>query len=183
MVPNWYVVTGGPSCGKTTTLAELEKLGYTTLPEAARTVIDEELAQGKTLEQIRNDEIDFQDRVLQRKIKIENTHNQNELTFFDRGMHDTKAYLQMYDWQPTPAQERAIRKSTYKAVFLLDSLPAFENDYARVEDKVFTDKIAGLLQKVYEDCGIEVIPVPVLSPRQRAQFILDKANDISGGIL
>lgn len=179
MTPNWYVITGGPSCGKTTTLAELEKLGYATLPEAARVVIDEGIAAGSTIAQIRKDEIGFQDKVLKRKVDVENTQSKNALTFFDRGMHDTKAYLQMYDEVLTPEQSKAIKNAQYKAVFLLDPLLKFENDYARTEDKEFTKKITGLLRQAYEDYTITVITVPILSPKKRAQFILEKTKKIT----
>ena len=45
---SWYVITGGPSTGKTTLLEELAKRGYKTIPEVARVVIDEGIAAGKT---------------------------------------------------------------------------------------------------------------------------------------
>jgi len=49
----WYVITGGPSSGKSTVLSCLEKMDYRIIPEAARVLIDEEMAKGKTLEEIR----------------------------------------------------------------------------------------------------------------------------------
>src|SRR6185312_6669514 len=48
--PPHYVLTGGPCAGKTTVILELQKRGYHVLEEAARSVIDEMLAQGKTLD-------------------------------------------------------------------------------------------------------------------------------------
>lgn len=36
----WCVLTGAPSCGKTTVLKALESLGYTSVPEAARAYIE-----------------------------------------------------------------------------------------------------------------------------------------------
>ena len=52
---HWYVITGAPSSGKTTLLRELEKAGYRVIHEVARTIIESELAQGRTLKQIRSD--------------------------------------------------------------------------------------------------------------------------------
>ena len=37
---NWYVITGGPSTGKTTTIDLLQKQGYHTTIEHARHYID-----------------------------------------------------------------------------------------------------------------------------------------------
>ena len=91
----WYVVTGGPATGKTTLLAELEKLGHTTLPEAARIIIDQGIAEGKTVAEIRADEAQFQLKILMHKRRTEKYHPEDMLTFFDRGMHDTLAYLKL----------------------------------------------------------------------------------------
>ena len=56
---NWYVITGGPSTGKSKTIDYLAYLGYLIRPEVARILIDDELSKGKTLEEIREDEINF----------------------------------------------------------------------------------------------------------------------------
>ncbi len=39
---NLFVISGGPGAGKTTTLPELEKLGFPHVPEAARLIIQEQ---------------------------------------------------------------------------------------------------------------------------------------------
>ena len=80
---NWYVITGGPSAGKTTLLAELEKLGYKTIPEAARTLIDEAVAEGIDVNALRVDEKRFQEDVARLKESIETTHDASTPTFFD----------------------------------------------------------------------------------------------------
>lgn len=181
MIPNWYVITGGPSSGKTTLMRELEKLGHTTVHEAARSVIDEGLARGKTLQEIRRDEMKFQEAVLRLKLETELTHDKETLSFLDRGVHDTAAYYQFYKWELDHTIKDALKSAKYKAVFLLDHLPHFEKDYARTEDKHFTHTLKELLRHTYESHNLKVIDVPVLSPKQRAQFILDAVDNISGG--
>lgn len=59
---NWYVLTGGPCSGKSTTLEYLSSRGYLVVPEMARVVIDEE---------IRADAFGFQVKILDRKIQLE----------------------------------------------------------------------------------------------------------------
>ena len=44
---NWYVITGGPGCGKTTTVNQLNMLGYHTTIEHARHFIDTQMITGK----------------------------------------------------------------------------------------------------------------------------------------
>ena len=93
--PNWYVITGGPSSGKTTVLNELAKLDYLIYPEAARVFIDKEMAKGKSREEIRGDEAKFQKGVLTIKIKVEKEALKNKVVFFDRAIPDSIAYYQI----------------------------------------------------------------------------------------
>ena len=51
---NWYVITGGPGSGKTTTLNYLNMLGYHTTIEHARHFIDTQMITGKTVNEIRS---------------------------------------------------------------------------------------------------------------------------------
>lgn len=64
----WYVVTGGPSSGKTTTVEILKKRGYRTTIEHARHYIDTQLVTGKTVEEVRRNQIEFQHRILHMQI-------------------------------------------------------------------------------------------------------------------
>ena len=48
---NWYVITGGPSSGKTTTVNLLKERGYITTFEHARHYMDTQRVSGKTAAQ------------------------------------------------------------------------------------------------------------------------------------
>lgn len=171
----WFVITGGPSTGKTTLLAELTKHGLTTVPEAARLVIDEGLAAGHTLEQLRADEEAFQNKVFNRKIKIEQKLSEaaNDIVvFLDRGLHDTIAYFKAYNYQINDVITKACKAHSYQKVFLLNQLDTFEEDYARTESAEFVAKLHDLLREAYESSGLEVIEVPVMPPKERADFVL-----------
>ncbi|HMI09472.1 MAG TPA: ATP-binding protein [Candidatus Saccharimonadales bacterium] len=169
---NWHVITGGPSTGKTTLLAELEKMGYHTIPEAARTVIDDALGRGATVEDLRRDEKWFQEEVTRLKQKIELTHDSSILTFFDRGMQDTIAFLRYYNFDVEKWVQKLADTSHYQNVFLLQALPTYEEDYARVEDEDFRKNIQGLLHDAYADSGINPIIVHAGTVKDRAEFIL-----------
>lgn len=172
MTNNWYVITGGPSTGKSTLLDELEKLGHKIVPEAARTRIDQELARGLTIEQIRADEKAFQHSVMKLKDEIEKQMDPAIATFFDRGKPDTWAYLRHYGFTPPEWIDKSIKNSDYKKVFLLDPLATFEKDYARTEDASFVKSITDLLEQAYKDAGQTLLRVPVLPVKERLNFIL-----------
>ena len=173
---NWYVITGGPSVGKTSLLSELAKLGYDIVPEAARTVIDEGLEGGLNLEAIRSDEKSFQEKVAIRKQHIEAARDPRHLTFFDRGMQDTVAYMQYYNFDINPEIEKLMKASTYKKVFLLEPLATYKADYARTEGKAFMKEVHDLLLTAYTNAGMNPILVPAAGLKERLKIILGEIN-------
>lgn len=168
----WHVITGGPSSGKTTLLAELERRGHATIPEAARIVIDDGLAKGMTLAQVRGDERAFQLDVFRMKIQIEAGLDQGKPTFFDRGMHDTVAYFKLHAFDITDEIRRAVGTATYQTVFLLDPLPLYEQDYARTEPPELIQRLHRLLLGAYADAGMQPIAVSAMPVPERAAFVL-----------
>ena len=173
---NWYVITGGPSSGKTTLITELKKLGHKTIPEAARTIIDSALANGISIEELRSDEERFQHDIVRLKKETENANNKNTLTFLDRGVQDTVAYMRYYNFDVDAQLVTLINKSSYKKVFLLEPLPVFEKDYARTEGKEFADKIHKLIHEVYRESSMEPILVPNVSIKERVKIILSNVD-------
>jgi len=171
---NWYVITGGPSSGKTTVLNELAKLGYTVYPEAARVFIDQEMAKGKSLKEIRSDEAEFQRKVLKIKLKIEKATPKDKIVFFDRAIPDSIAYYQICGLNPEEVLQFC-REKSYRKIFLFEQLP-FENDYARVEDGDTIRKLNKLLEESYENLGYEVIEIPAVPIKERVKKILSEID-------
>ncbi len=169
---NWYVFTGGPATGKTTILKKLAKKDYLIVPEAARTVIDEQLANGIDAKKLRSDEGHFQELVFEMKQKTESSLDSNRVTFFDRGMHDTEAYMLANNLTPTAAMRADMNKSTYHKVFLFEALDEYAKDYARTEDKETIQKLDTQLENTYTKYGMDVIRVPAMSVNKRLEFIL-----------
>ena len=165
----WYVVTGGPSSGKSSVLAYFEKIGYRVIPEAARVLIDEEVAKGKTIEEIRRNEADFQRRVLALKLKIEKELPKDQLIFLDRAVPDSIAYYSTCGLNPKEALD-VCQGGQYKKVFLMEQLP-YVQDYARTENAQSIERLNQLLRQIYERLGYEVILVPVMSVEDRVKFI------------
>ncbi|HEV7454361.1 MAG TPA: ATP-binding protein [Candidatus Saccharimonadales bacterium] len=173
---NWFVITGGPASGKTTLLAELHKKGHQIIPEAARWVVDRGMAKGLSVTEIRQDEARFQDVVLRRKLAVEARLDPAKRFFFDRGMHDTLAYLQAYDYELSRQTLQALKQSRYAKVFLLEPLPVFVKDYSRVESDEFPERIYHLLYEAYASYGMEPVLVPDLGIKKRVQFVLQNLD-------
>ncbi len=167
----WCVVTGAPSSGKTAVISELESRGCKVVHEVARAYIEDELAKGRSLQQIKADPLDFERRILYEKVDIETHLLAAERLFFDRAMPDSIAYFR-YEGLDSTEPERLSRLTRYLRVFFFDRLP-FAQDDVRSETDETAETLERLLKTGYRELGYELIPVPVMPVNQRAQFVLD----------
>lgn len=169
---NWYVITGGPSTGKTTVINMLSKEGYNTTIEHARHYIDTMIDEGKTVEEIRKNKIEFQKGVLTMQIEQEASINKKEMFFLDRAIPDALAYYEFLNLEVDELLKQVIKNCNYKKIFILDKLPLIK-DYARIENKNDQTVIHNLIIKAYKSLSFSIVHVPVLKPKERVMFILN----------
>lgn len=167
------MITGGPSSGKSTTIAELAGRGYATVSEHAREYIVDQLALGRSLEEIRADEPAMQRSIMKMQAEHEATLDRNETVFLDRALLDAIAYFRFLDIAPSEDDLALARTATYRKVFLMNLLPIVQ-DEVRNENAHAQKALHKLLLEVYEDFGFEVVHVPVLTPAKRADYILER---------
>jgi predicted ATPase len=168
---NWYVITGGPSSGKTTTVNLLRARGYETTIEHARHYLDTQRVEGRTVAEIRSNQAAFQRGILDMQIAQEAMLDPDALVFLDRALPDALAYYRFLDLTPDPSLTEILPSVSYRKVFLLDLLPLV-SDYARTEDSAAQKRIHELLGAVYEELGQTVETVPALPPEDRVDYIL-----------
>ena len=168
----WYVVTGGPSSGKTTTVNMLNKLGYRTTIEHARHYIDLQRVTGRTVSEMRANQVEFQRGVLEMQLEQEAELDPQDMVFLDRALPDSLAYYRFLGLEPDARLLQALQKVSYRKIFILDLLP-LAPDYARTEDIPAQRRIHELLTEVYASLEVPVKAVPVLPPQERTEFILD----------
>ena len=168
---NWYVITGGPSTGKTTVINLLTERGYKTTIEHARHYIDTMKEEGRTVEEIRTNKRKFQLGVLDMQIEQEAELSPSETVFLDRAIPDAMAYYRFLKLEYDKILLDAMKEVAYKKIFILDRLP-FVNDYARTEDEQAQKLIHQLIIEVYQSLEFPVVFVPVISPDERVEFIL-----------
>lgn len=171
--PPWYVITGGPSSGKTTTIDLLRARGYRVTHEQASDIISEELARGRTLLEVRADGDWFQQEILKRQLEDESTLSLDETVFLDRGVPDGLGYERYLALTPNPELLAASQQAKYRKVFLLECLPV-KVDWNRHEDAHVQQEIHDAIRATYLELGFDLIDVPVLSPEERVAFILER---------
>jgi predicted ATPase len=169
---NWYVLTGGPCSGKTTTINIIANRGYKTTIEHARHYIDTQQQNGRTIEEIRKNQEEFQMGVLEMQIEQEAILDSEELVFLDRAIPDALAYFRYLHLPVNKRLTDALEKCSYKKIFILDYLPLVQ-DYARREDAEAQKIIHNLMIEVYNSLSFPIVSVPILTPEERADYILN----------
>lgn len=165
-----YVLTGGPSVGKTTVLTLLKEKGYLVLPESARPILEQEQAKEDGILPTNNPE-KFQEMVAIRQAEKEKDL-EGDIAFLDRSLIDGYAYCILSNVsKPKLIEQYAY--NAYEKIFILDRLP-FIDDGTRWEDSEKAQKIHKIIEDTYKNFNYELITVPVLPPEERVQFILER---------
>jgi len=167
-----YVITGSSSCGKTALIEHLRERGFPTSQEAARDILEEGMLHPL------KDPVLFQNELVRRHfLEEERIKNLNEeVGFLDRGMCDHVVFCRHFGLAELPTELN--RKPSYKAAFILEALPNFENDGVRIEkDLAEALRIKDLIVKEYEGRGIPCVSVPVMPVEARAEAVLDWIRD------
>ncbi len=172
-VTNWCVFTGAPSSGKSTVIKTLNKRrGYHVIPEVARKFIKDQRILGQTIEDLRANDIQFQEQLLQMNFYLEDQLPADKLIMLDRAVPDSIAYQRINGHISILDMERA-RHFIYKRIFLFDPLPLV-NDTVRTEQT--SEQIYSIdkeLYQVYTELYYNVIRVPVMSVDDRVNFVLE----------
>jgi predicted ATPase len=164
-----HVITGGPGVGKTTVLELLSEKGYAIIPEAARMIIEEESTRGSDVLPWKNLE-KFQAAVANQQLKTEMAASA-DINFLDRSLVDGYVYC-MIGKIPAPKALLNNVRNRYEKVFMLEPLDLYVKDKVRIEGERLAKRIHNETIKAYIHFGYEPIIVPVLSPEERAAFIL-----------
>lgn len=159
-----YVITGGPCCGKSSLIDLFESKGLSTLSETAREVLE-----NKGNESYH----EMQLKLFTKQLEKEEPNGDGRV-FLDRSAVDSIAYCNLYlGYIPQEIQDFNLR-NRYDRVFIPDRLP-FKPDSERVESgDEEAQRIHEEIHRVYKSFGYDPIPIPVISIKERGEFILGR---------
>jgi len=168
-----FVLTGGPGAGKTTVLAQLEKMGYACMPEVARQIIREQVAAG-------GDGVPWQNMPLYTRLMQTQTIAAFDAAppagtcFYDRGIPDVICHAQLNQLPVDASLHAAAGRLRYnRQVFLFPPWEEiYHTDTERKQTFAEAVRTCEVLQQVYQAYDYELVEVPKGTVMERAAFIL-----------
>lgn len=172
------VITGCSGGGKSTLIDTLNQMGYTTMPEAGRIIVKEQLENnGKNLPWL--NPMGFCNLLIEKSIEfykqaltIKNT--KDNLIFFDRSFLDAISYYQTY------AENNKNQYDYFFDKFMFDDpvlmTPPWKEIFSEDSERKHTFDSAvseyDRLKNFYPIHGYTVIDIPKISIDERIKFIL-----------
>lgn len=172
---SWHVITGAPCCGKTTLIDQLADQGFRTIQEAGRQYVEREMARGRTIDEIRENEVTFARRIKDLQLGIEHGLPANDIVFLDRAFPDCLSYYRVAGLNPNKILLECFHHR-YASIFVLDRFPV-QQDGIRTEDEVIASFLDEWLIRDYNALGYSVVRVPVLPPQERLAFVLKNLSE------
>src|SRR5690606_15185193 len=175
---NFYVITGGPGAGKTTLVEGLSLQGAQYIQEVARVIIKEQVSiKGDALPW--GDQNKYSELMIKRSVRDFIEHlGKRENFFFDRGILDTIAYLDLIG-KPIPDSfiKYALQYRYNSLVFIL---PPWEEIYSkdseRKQDYQEAVDTFRVMKKTYDRFQYKTIEVPIGKVEDRVQFVLNHVS-------
>jgi predicted ATPase len=172
---NWHVITGAPSCGKTTLINLLADKGFQTVPESARQYMEREIARGRTIDEIRENGAALQRSLEDMQLSIEGGLRAIDVAFLDGAVPGSLAWYRVFGLNPNEILLECFHHR-YASVFILDRLPLQLNGL-RFEDDAYTGFLDEWHTRDYSALGYSVVRVPVLALEERLAFVLERLSE------
>ncbi|PIN90424.1 hypothetical protein COU57_03495 [Candidatus Pacearchaeota archaeon CG10_big_fil_rev_8_21_14_0_10_32_14] len=163
------LLIGGPGCGKSSLILELERLGEYIIKESAEDVIRLEQAKGTLKPWTKNN---FQEKILKLQIQREKNIPKNiERVFIDRGIPDGLAYIKSSS-HAARLIKNAIKR--YNKIFFIENLGTTEKNKIRKENFKQAIKLENKIKRIYESLGYKLEIIKPADVNQRVKDLLSR---------
>jgi predicted ATPase len=181
MTTKHIILTGAPGSGKTTTAEELSAMGFKVVDEAATHIINAEQAKGVAEPWLLPD---FSEKVFaMQKQQRAAQADIDSLVFYDRSPWCTVALAEYLNHILSPETFRDIQTMAEaglynRHVFFFESLGNIQATAARTITYEEAQRFGHLHVEVYTRYGFDLVHVPAMAPRERAELIISKVASL-----
>jgi len=173
MADHLHVITGGPGSGKTSLIEALAGEGIRHMPEAGRSIIQDQVDIGGTALPWCDREA-FAALMLAWEMRsYREALNTSGPVIFDRGIPDVVGYLRLCGLPvPPPALRAAERRRYARRVFIAPPWPAiFGQDAERKQTLAEAEATYHAMVDAYSGLGYELVSLPLASVNDRVMFV------------
>jgi predicted ATPase len=167
---DFHVITGASGAGKSTLVAALRELGHSTVPEAARAIMQANPGyDGRIIPP--GERAAFMEDVLDRSIRDHAAaRSMQPPVFFDRGIPD---WLRFVNPDTSPRHEAASRCRYAGTVFLAEPWPEIHvNDAQRLASFERAARSFEATVSAYAEAGYDTCVIPKAPVEARVAFVL-----------
>ena len=172
-----YIITGAPGAGKTEIIEELTWRGYIGFEEIPRRLLREKTAEKLGISPFK-DLIKFAHIVFEEMYRqyLKTVNENDNICFLDRGIPDVFAYLKNSNIPIPDEYYTKLNKCDFeKDVFICPPWPEiYTSDSIRPYPYKDTLKLHSQIVSVSKKLGFNLIEIPKLPVKQRADFVLSK---------
>ncbi|MGD8855036.1 MAG: ATP-binding protein [Chloroflexota bacterium] len=168
---NWHVITGAPSCGKTTLIDLLANRGFQTAPESARKLMEGEFTRGPSINEVHENAATLQRRIAAMQLGVESRLSATDLVFLDGAVPGSLSWYRVFGLNPNEILPECFHHR-YASVFVLDRLP-LRPDGLRFKEDAHTGFLDEWIVRDYCALGYDVGRVPLLAPEERLAFVFE----------
>lgn len=171
---NFHIISGGPGSGKSSLLTALKGRGFTTMPEAGRAIIQDQVHIGGSA-------LPWADRQAFAELmlgwELRSYHEAGRMSgpvFFDRGVPDVFGYLRVCGLDvPAHIQSAAEQFRYNKRVFMAPPWrKIFHEDEERKQSWAEAVATFEAMVSTYEALGYEIALLPLASIEERIAFVM-----------
>lgn len=171
-----FVITGGPGSGKSSLITALAAQGMATMPEAGRTIIQDQVAIG-------GDALPWGDRnaFAAQMLGWELRSHREACALpgpvvLDRGVPDVIGYLRLCELPVPGHMGRAAQVRRYNGmVFIAPHWPAiYAQDAERKQDAAEAAATHDMMARVYAGLGYALVSLPLAGVEERARFVMER---------
>jgi len=170
---NYFIVTGGPGAGKSSLLAAAETVGYVTVPESGRAILQAQVAIGGRAVHW-GDQAVYAELMLDREMRNHQDFAGYEApVLFDRGVPDLLGYARLCGLTEVDHFRRAAELFRYnRKVFIAPPWrEIYEHDAERKQDWDEAMRTYEAISRGYAEAGYDLVELPCLPIQERLEFL------------